>query len=194
MVTSRKRSIQRSLRKAATSFPDAVVRTLASIPCVALLVILGGYIIGEIIEDNGPFELFYNFLKREEKLDVSPTEKFFIKLGLVLATFLLKYKYKVLAILAFLPMIVLTQNKSVIITFSLSVITVLALNSVPVYIYLITAFSFWLHTQLHKNSHKAITVIVGVVGVSLWFGYGLNGKNYSGIPTSGVHTNGTRIR
>ena len=139
------RRARRGFINSATSFPDAVKlaveRTLASIPCVILTILLFSFLMSEFTGSDGPLELFYLFLKNEQGLeDLNPFEKFLIKFSLKICKFLINYKSKIFAILGFTITPILRSNTSILTVYFLAIGMVLGLRSISVYIYLLGAF------------------------------------------------------
>ena len=172
------RRARREFVTSTTSFPDAVKtaveRTLASIPCVILTILLFSFLMSEFTGSDGPLELFYLFLKNEQGLeDLNPFERVLIKFSIKFTKFLIGYKSKIFAILGFTITPILRSNTSILTVYFLAIGMILGLRSISVYIYLLGAFVFWLHTQLNKPGHKALTILLTIVFVALFFAYGL---------------------
>lgn len=163
---------RRALVAASSSFCDAVIRactrTLASIPCLIILIIMLAYIFFEYIEEVGPIEQFDQFLKTELKLAPNAVEKFLLKALLAITSGFITYKNKIFAILAFTPMVCLRPQRAVIAVYAIVIVLTLALRSVSPALYFSTALFFWLHTQLNTDYHKALCVLGSAICVLVW--------------------------
>lgn len=155
------------------SFLDSLLvvllRVVAHPVSLVLAVFLVLFVAAEVLETTGPLESLDKLIKQElGSKDINSLEKFLLKGFDKCIVFVILYKTKVVATLAYSIFVALNPTKLRWSVFGAAVLIVVAIPSLPVFYHIITAVALVFYLALQRIEHKALTVFIYVAGMVLY--------------------------
>lgn len=173
MVNGANRRSRARANVARRSFLDSLIvvllRIVAHPVSLVLAIFLTLFVAAEVLEATGPLESLDKLIKTElGSKDVNKLEKFILKAIDKCLAFIILYKTKVVATLAYSIFVALNPTKLRWSVFGTAVLIVVAIPSLPVFYHLITAVALVFYLALPRVEHKALAVFIYVGGMVLY--------------------------